>query len=91
MVLEILRSIIGLVLVLFIPGFAILLVIYQKKPQLPIEERIVLSLALSMGLIPLTVYYSNVFFKIPITEINSFLTVAIITLVATFVWLRKKR
>lgn len=90
MILETLRLILGLILVLFIPGFAILLAVYPKKKQISLEERIVLSLALSMGIVPLVTYFLNIFLKVPITETNSLLMIIAIVGIAIFCWFRKK-
>jgi len=85
----IIQAVIGLPLVLFIPGYALSYAFFPKKKDLDLMERIALSFGLSFALIPLAVFFLNKFLKIPITVYSSFSIVVAITLIGIIVW--KKR
>jgi uncharacterized membrane protein len=55
--LSIIQAIIGLPLVLFIPGYALSYAFFPKKKDLELMERIALSFGLSLALIPLAVFF----------------------------------
>lgn len=86
----IIQAIIGLPLVLFIPGYAISYAFFPKKKDLNFMERIVLSFGLSFALIPLAVFFLNKFLKIPITVYSSFSIIVAITLIGVIVWKKRK-
>lgn len=75
---NLLRIIIGSLLVLFIPGFAWTFIFFNKK-EIDIIERIALSFGLSIALVPLTIFYLNFLFKVKINLINSIIVVLILT------------
>ena len=72
-ILESLRIIFGSVYVLFIPGFIISYIFFKKK-EIDIIERIALSFALSIAIVPLVIFYLNLI-GLKISELNSFLTI----------------
>ena len=86
----ILQVIIGLPLVLFIPGFALSYAFFPKKKNIDMLERIALSFGLSVAIIPLTVFFMNKFFKIPITVYSSLAVTIGITLIGVIVWKKRK-
>jgi len=88
--LSILQAIIGLPLVLFIPGYALSYAFFPKKKDLDSMERIALSFGLSFALIPLAVFFLNKFLKIPITVYSSFSIVLAITLIGVILWKKRK-
>lgn len=88
--LSIIQAIIGLPLVLFIPGYALSHAFFPKKKDLDLMERIALSFGLSFALIPLTVFFLNKFLKIPITVYSSFSIIIAITLIGIIVWKKRK-
>lgn len=88
--LSILQAIIGLPLVLFIPGYAISYAFFPKKKDLDLMERITLSFGLSFALIPLAVFFLNKFLKIPITVYSSFSIILAITLIGIILWKKRK-
>lgn len=81
MILEILRAIIGFLLVLFIPGYAFTWALFPKKDEIDIIERIALSIGLSISTVVLSIFVLNIFFKIRINLINSLLTILILTFI----------
>lgn len=88
--LEAFRIIFGSVYVLFLPGFIFTYVFFPKtretkeKGSIDWIERIALSFALSIAVVPLIIFYLNLA-GIPINTLNSFLTILgiIIILVIT--------
>ena len=88
--LSVIQVIIGLPLVLFIPGYALSYAFFPKKKDLELMERIALSFGLSFALIPLAVFFLNKFLKIPITVYSSFSIVVAITLIGIIVWKKRK-
>jgi uncharacterized membrane protein len=87
--LSIIQAIIGLPLVLFIPGYALSYAFFPKKKDLDLMERIALSFGLSFALIPLAVFFLNKFLKIPITVYSSFSIIVAITIIGIIVWKKK--
>lgn len=80
--LELLRIIFGSIYVLFLPGFIISYIFFpktkeyesQEKNSIDWIERIALSFALSIAIVPLAVFYLNLV-GLKINLLNSFLTV----------------
>lgn len=68
------RVLLGTVMVLLSPGYALLLAICPRKGQLTIMERVVLSFGLSMAIVPLLLYPLN-FTPWGIEPCSAFLTV----------------
>jgi uncharacterized membrane protein len=87
---EIIQVIIGLPLVLFIPGFALSYALFPKKKDIDTLERIALSFGLSIALIPLVVFFMNKFIKIPITVYSSLAVTIAITLIGVILWKKRK-
>ena len=71
----IIRVILSSILIFFLPGFAWSLIFFS---QLKVIERLVISVALSIVVVTLTILLANVLFNVPI---NGFNTVLIITAV----------
>jgi uncharacterized membrane protein len=90
MILTIIRLVVGLPLVLFIPGYALSYAFFPKKKDLDLLERIALSFGLSIATIPLIIFFMNKFLKIPITVYSSFGVVTLITLVGIIVGKKRK-
>ena len=88
--LEIIQAIIGLPLVLFITGYALSYAFFPKKKDIDLIERIALSFGLSIAVIPLSVFFLNKFFKVPITVYSSFVLTIAITLIGVIVWKKRK-
>ena len=65
------RAVFGSVLVLFVPGFVIVKLYFK---EIDIIERIALSFALSIAIVPLTVFYLNKL-GMRINTLNSFLSI----------------
>jgi uncharacterized membrane protein len=65
---EIILAILSVIFTLFLPGFLISLIFFQRN-QIDIIERIALSFALSIAVVPLVVFYTNLL-GVKITTIN---------------------
>jgi uncharacterized membrane protein len=76
---ELLRIFFGSVFVLFLPGYVWSLVFF-KKAETDLIERIALSFGLSIALVPLVVFWLNWLLKIRINIVN--VTAVIIGLIA---------
>jgi len=86
--LNLILSILSIVFVFFIPGFLISLVFFPMK-KIDLIERLALSFALSIAIIPLMVFYTNLI-GIPITSLTVLLqTTAIILLTGIVLIFRK--
>lgn len=73
---------------LFIPGF-IISFIFFKKDQIDYLERIALSFALSIAIVPLTLFYLNLI-GIKINLLNSVLSILAIIIVSLIILRFKK-
>ncbi|MBS3080834.1 DUF1616 domain-containing protein [Candidatus Pacearchaeota archaeon] len=78
---ESLRIIFGSLYVLFLPGFVLSFLFFPKNDESSIDwiERLALSFALSIAIVPLTIFYLNLI-GIRINLLNSFLTILLIIL-----------
>ncbi len=75
--LPLIRAIVGLVLVLFLPGFAWTLLLFR---QINIIERITLSLGLSIVVVTLSILVTNRLMSIQINGLNSALIIIVVTI-----------
>ena len=75
------RIVFGSVYVLFIPGFIISFIFFKKIDSL---ERIALSFALSIAVVPLVVFYLNLI-GLKISTLNVFLTIAAIIIISIII------
>ncbi|MCK9568244.1 DUF1616 domain-containing protein [Candidatus Pacearchaeota archaeon] len=96
--LESLRIIFGSIYVLFLPGFIISFIFFSKTKSFESEEkgsmdwieRIALSFALSIAVVPLSVFYLNLV-GVKINMLNSFLTIlGIIAISSGILYFKKK-
>ena len=93
-ILNSLRIVFGSIYVLFIPGFIISYIFFSRTKEFDEKERekgaidwierIALSFALSIAIVPLTVFYLNLL-GIKISLLNSFLTILGITILASLI------
>lgn len=74
--LPIIRAIMGVILVFFLPGFAWTLIFFK---QINVIERVALSLALSIVVVTLSLLFTNNVIGIRITGFNSALVIIVIT------------
>ena len=93
--LESFRIIFGSVYVLFLPGFIFTYVFFPKtketkeKGSIDWIERIALSFALSIAVVPLIIFYLNLA-GIPINTLNSFLTILGIIIILSIIKIKRK-
>lgn len=93
------RIVFGSVYVLFLPGFIISFIFFPKTKELDSKEenaidwleRIALSFALSIAIVPLVVFYLNLI-GIKINLLNTSLIIAGIMLISIIIlWIKQKR
>jgi uncharacterized membrane protein len=84
--LESLRITLGTPYVLFLPGYIISFIFFKK---IDIIERIALSFALSIAIVPLVIFYLNLI-GMKINFITSTLTIAGIILISLLILKKKK-
>jgi len=95
------RIVFGSVFVLFLPGFVLTFIFFRKtkpinskteeKGAIDWIERIALSFALSIAVVPLAVFYLNLI-GVKINLLNSFLTIlGIIIICLTVLYWQKRR
>lgn len=103
-VLESLRIVFGSIYVLFIPGFIITYIFFphtkefeekkseKENPKGSVDwiERIALSFALSIAIVPLAVFYLNLI-GLKINTLNSFLTILGILIISAIILRVRKR
>ena len=78
-ILELLRMIFGLILVFFIPGYALTLAFFPRKTEITPIERIGLSFVLSIAAVLLTVLFMDVGFGIETTTENIIIGILLVT------------
>ncbi len=77
---EILRMILGSVLVLFLPGY-VTVILFFKSSEIDVLEKIGLSFAFSIVFVPLLMFYLNLIFGFGMSMINVFVVVLLIIIV----------
>ncbi len=87
--LESFRIVFGSVYVLFLPGYLISYIFFPPA-KIDVIERIALSFALSIAIVPLFVFYLNLI-GLRINFINSFLTILGIIIVAGIILYYKQK
>lgn len=88
-----LRIIFGLIYTLFLPGYILTFIFFPRgEKSIDFLERIALSFALSIAVVPLVIFYLNLI-GLKISAINSFLSILGILIIESVVLIlaRKKR
>lgn len=86
-----LRIVFGSIYVLFLPGFLLTFIFFPKgKEGIDSIERIALSFALSIAVVPLVIFYLNLI-GLKISALNSFLSILGIIIVELVVLYFKRR
>ena len=81
------RAILGVVLVFFLPGFAWTLVFFRK---VNIIERIAISIGLSIALVTLSIIVLNVLFDIRINGFNALVTIIVMTIIPAGIYFLRR-
>jgi len=87
---EIIRVIFGLALTLFIPGFAITLVLFSKE-EVDFVGRIALSCVLSIAVVLLTVLFIDLVLGVDTTPGNIIISLLSVTALFLFIWIIKSK
>ena len=85
--LPVIRAVLGVVLVFFLPGFAWTLVFFR---QVNILERLALSIGLSIALVTLSVLVLNALFGVRINGTNALLTIIVMTVIPAAIYLYRR-
>ena len=72
------RAILGLIYVLFLPGYVVVRCFYNEVDWI---EKAALSFGLSIALVIISVMFSNMVLKIPITALTNFLVLLAVMLI----------
>ena len=75
--LSIIRAILGFILVFFLPGFAWTIIFFRR---IKVIERILISFALSIVLVTLSILFINRLFGVKITGYYSVLVIIVVTI-----------
>ncbi len=86
MILEALRIIAGLILILFIPGYALTWAFFPEKEDITYSERIAYSFVLSISGVMLTVLFIDLVLGIDTTPFNIVITIIAFTLLSLVAW-----
>ncbi len=86
MILESLRIIAGLLLILFIPGYALTWAFYPEKQDITWSERISLSFVLSIAGVMLSILFIDIVLGIDTTPLNIVITIIVLTLLSLLAW-----
>jgi len=82
----ILRIVLGYILLLFIPGYAITWALYPTREELEFIERIALSFVLSIVSVMLSVLFTDTYLGIDVTPLGIVVTVSVVTVLAVILW-----
>jgi uncharacterized membrane protein len=73
-ILKTLQACFGIVYVIFLPGYFFVILIFDNK-KIDTIEKLALSFALSIAIVSLSIIFTNMLLKIPITAFNNFLII----------------
>ena len=83
---SILRIVFGFLLTLFIPGFALMLVLYPRRGDLGVVERIALSSVLSIAVTLLMALFLDLVLGVDFTAKNMVVSLSLFTVACSLVW-----
>ena len=86
-ILEGLRVILGFLLLLFVPGFALSLVIFPRFSDIGMVERLAYSTVLSIGSVIALVLFMDVVLGVDTTPVNIIIVITVFSCFAFFEWL----
>jgi uncharacterized membrane protein len=89
--LEIVRAVVGFVLVLFVPGYAATWALFPDDREIDLIERIALAIGLSIALVVLVIYVLNIAASVKINMVNSLIVILIITLFCSGIYFMRVR
>lgn len=79
------RALLGIILVFFLPGLAWTLVFFRGK-QINFIERFVLSIGLSIALVTLSILAANVLFNVTINGANNVMIISALIVVPLIIY-----
>ncbi len=90
-VLEVVRAVLGFLLVMFVPGYAWTFAFFPDDEEIDLLERIAIAVGLSISLVVLTVYALNILFSVKITLVNSLLVIFALTAAGAGIGLKRQK
>ena len=88
---DLIQAAAGLPLALFIPGFALVMALYPKKKDLRLDERIALSLVLSITITTLMPLLLDLVLGINFNTFNIAAALIIFSIICCLAWLIRTR
>lgn len=85
---EFLRAIVGGLFLFLIPGLAWNLLIFEKE-KMDALELVALSIALSISISTLSIFFLNSMLGVRITLVNAGIILFALTVIPVFIWIRK--
>ena len=85
---EFLRAIVGGLFLFLIPGLAWNLLIFEKE-KMDALELVALSIALSISISTLSIFFLNSMLGVRITLVNAGIILVILTVIPVFIWISK--
>lgn len=85
---EFLRAVLGGLFLFLIPGLAWNLLIFEKE-KMDALELVALSIALSISISTLSIFFLNSMLGVKITLINVGITLVTLTIIPFFIWISK--
>ncbi len=86
MIIESLRTIIGMFLILFVPGYALTWAFFPKRTDKTTGERIALSLVMSISGVMFSVLFADIVLEVDTTPVNIVIIILSLTFLAILVW-----
>jgi uncharacterized membrane protein len=83
----VLRAILGVIIVFFVPGFAWTLALFRN---IKIIERIGISIGLSIAIITLSILVLNLIFGVNINGSNTLVTIGVMTVIPLGIYLARR-
>jgi uncharacterized membrane protein len=83
----IVRAVLGIVLVFFTPGFAWSFILFKRISRI---ERLVLSFALSLSLVTLSILGLNMLISMRVNGFNALLTILFLTVIPLIIYFTRK-
>lgn len=76
------RAVLGLIYVLFLPGYVVVRLFFREVDWI---EKAALSMGLSIALVILSVMFSNMLLKIPITALTNFFVILAVMVITVLI------
>ncbi|MBN1195558.1 MAG: DUF1616 domain-containing protein [Methanomicrobiaceae archaeon] len=85
-IIGIVRAIAGIVLITFVPGYALSWAIFPRRDRVPLVDRIALSFVLSIIGVIAAVLFIDIVLGVETTAVNLVIAVIVLTVLAAVAW-----